>query len=228
MNTQAESPIHTSRILIIEDHPIFRLGLKELIEQEPSLIVCGEAENVSSGLKAVSKNNPDLVIVDINLQGRDRLDLIQTIKQQKPSLPVLVVSMYDDTTYVERAMRKGASGYVVKHNALETVVTAIQSIFAGQTAISEPHKSNLLQKYMNPSFRETNGGITGCLTDREMEVFLLIGKGSSTGQIAETLNLSTKTIGTYREHIKKKLNLKNAAELLREAYHYYKDTQSEA
>jgi len=126
---------------------------------------------------------------------------------------------------VERAMRKGASGYVVKHNALETLVNAIQSIFAGQTAISEPHKSNLLQKYMNPSLRESNGGIMEYLTDREMEVFLLIGKGNSTGQIAEVLNLSTKTIGTYREHIKKKLNLKNAAELFREAYHYM-DTQS--
>jgi DNA-binding NarL/FixJ family response regulator len=225
LNTQTESPFDTSRILIIEDHPIFRLGLKELIDQEPNLTVCGEADNVSSGLNAVSESNPDLVIVDINLQGRDRLDLIQTIKQQKPSLPVLVVSMYDETTYVERAMRKGASGYVVKHNALETVVNAIQNIFAGQTAISEPHKSNLLQKYMNPSFREINGGIMESLSDREMEVFLLIGKGNSTGQIAEVLNLSVKTIGTYREHIKKKLNLKNAAELLREAYHY-KETQS--
>lgn len=225
MNTQTESPFDTSRILIIEDHPIFRLGLKELIDQEPNLTVCGEADNVSSGLNAVSESNPDLVIVDINLQGRDRLDLIQTIKQQKPSLPVLVVSMYDETTYVERAMKKGASGYVVKHNALETVVNAIQNIFAGQTAISEPHKSNLLQKYMNPSFREINGGIMESLSDREMEVFLLIGNGNSTGQIAEVLNLSVKTIGTYREHIKKKLNLKNAAELLREAYHY-KETQS--
>lgn len=227
MNTQTGSSLDTSRILIIEDHPIFRLGLKELIDQEPNLTVCGEADNVSSGLKAVSENNPDLVIVDINLQGRDRLDLIQTIKQQKPSLPVLVVSMYDETTYVERAMRKGASGYVVKHSALETVVNAIQNIFAGQTAISEPHKSNLLQKYMNPSFREINGGIMKSLSDREIEVFLLIGKGNSTGQIAEVLNLSVKTIGTYREHIKKKLNLKNAAELLREAYHY-KETQSKA
>jgi DNA-binding NarL/FixJ family response regulator len=225
LNTQTESPIHTSRILIIEDHPIFRLGLKELIDQEPNLTVCGEADNVSSGLKAVSENNPDLVIVDINLQGRDRLDLIQTIKQQKPSLPVLVVSMYDETTYVERAMRKGASGYIVKHNALETLVNAIQNIFAGQTAISEPHKSNLLQKYMNPTLRDIKGGILESLTEREMEVFLLIGKGNSTGQIAEVLNLSVKTIGTYREHIKKKLNLKNAAELLREAYHY-KETQS--
>jgi DNA-binding NarL/FixJ family response regulator len=225
LNTQTESPFDTSRILIIEDHPIFRLGLKELIDQEPNLTVCGEADNVSSGLNAVSESNPDLVIVDINLQGRDRLDLIQTIKQQKPSLPVLVVSMYDETTYVERAMKKGASGYVVKHNALETVVNAIQNIFAGQTAISEPHKSNLLQKYMNPSFREINGGIMESLSDREMEVFLLIGNGNSTGQIAEVLNLSVKTIGTYREHIKKKLNLKNAAELLREAYHY-KETQS--
>jgi DNA-binding NarL/FixJ family response regulator len=227
LNTQTGSSLDTSRILIIEDHPIFRLGLKELIDQEPNLTVCGEADNVSSGLKAVSENNPDLVIVDINLQGRDRLDLIQTIKQQKPSLPVLVVSMYDETTYVERAMRKGASGYVVKHSALETVVNAIQNIFAGQTAISEPHKSNLLQKYMNPSFREINGGIMKSLSDREIEVFLLIGKGNSTGQIAEVLNLSVKTIGTYREHIKKKLNLKNAAELLREAYHY-KETQSKA
>ncbi len=227
MNTQTESPLDTSRILIIEDHPIFRLGLKELIEQEPNLTICGEADNVSSGLKAVSENNPDLVIVDINLQGRDRLDLIQTIKQQKPSLPVLVVSMYDEITYVERAMRKGASGYIVKHNALETLVNAIQNIFAGQTAISEPHKSNLLQKYMNPTLRDIKGGIMESLTEREMEVFLLIGKGNSTGQIGEALNLSAKTIGTYREHIKKKLNLKNAAELLREAYHY-KDTQSEA
>ncbi len=227
MTTQTESPLDTSRILIIEDHPIFRLGLKELIEQEPNLTICGEADNVSSGLKAVSENNPDLVIVDINLQGRDRLDLIQTIKQQKPSLPVLVVSMYDEITYVERAMRKGASGYIVKHNALETLVNAIQNIFAGQTAISEPHKSNLLQKYMNPTLRDIKGGIMESLTEREMEVFLLIGKGNSTGQIAEALNLSVKTIGTYREHIKKKLNLKNAAELLREAYHY-KDTQSEA
>jgi DNA-binding NarL/FixJ family response regulator len=213
------------KILIIEDHPIFRLGLRELINQEPDLLICGEAQRVSEGLKAVAETSPDLVIVDIHLNGRDRLDLIESIKQQDGTLPVLVVSMYDDAAYVERAMRRGASGYIVKHNALETVVKAIEDILTGKTAISEPHKSYLLQKYMNPHVKDTHGNILESLTEREMEVFLLIGKGKTTGQVARVLNLSTKTIGTYREHIKNKLNLKNAAELLREAYHYV-DTQS--
>ena len=219
---------HSSKkknILIIEDHPIFRLGLRELINQEPDLLICGEAQRVSEGLKAVAETSPDLVIVDINLNGRDRLDLIESIKQQDATLPVLVVSMYDESVYVERAMRRGASGYIVKHNALETVVKAIEDILSGKTAISEPHKSHLLQKYMNPHVKDTHGNILESLTEREMEVFLLIGKGKTTGQAARVLNLSAKTIGTYREHIKSKLNLKNAAELLREAYHYV-DTHS--
>jgi len=227
MNETTHHPLlDEKKILLVEDHPIFRLGLRELIQKEPNLTICGEADTFSAGLKAVSESHPDLVIADVNLQGRDRLDLIETIKQQNPHLPILIVSMYDETSYVERAMRKGASGYIVKHNALETVIKAIQDILTGQTAISEPHKSKLLQKYLNPEIKNVQGNILDSLSDREMEVFIMIGKGQSTGQIARSLNLSAKTVGTHREHIKSKLNLKNASELIREAYHYV-DAQSE-
>ena len=227
MNTRTRQSLDAKKILIIEDHPVFRLGLKELIEQEKDLVACAEAEGVSAGLEAVSASEPDLVIVDIHLRGRDRFDLIDAIKEMRGSLPVLVVSMYDELTYVERAMRHGASGYIVKHNALESVIGAIHDILAGQTAISEPHRSNLLQKFMNPRHKKSHGNILESLTDREMEIFMLMGKGNTTGQIAMVLNLSVKTIGTHREHIKAKLNLKNAAELLREAYHYV-DSRSNA
>lgn len=209
------------KILIVEDHPIFRWGLSELINQEPDMVVCGDATDVSGAWKAIERLEPDLIIADITLENSDGIDLAKAVNRRSKTIPVLILSMHDQFLYAERALHAGARGYIMKQEAMESVVTAIRQVLAGKIYLNEKVKDQIL---FNLADRPAGGGRSPMdrLTDRELEVFRMIGKGFSTREIASKLHLSIKTIGTYRERIKEKFSLKHANELVRHAVHWEK------
>ncbi len=203
-------------ILIVDDHPIVRQGLAQLINQEKDLEVCGQAEDAYEAMQAIGRLNPDLVIVDIGLKDTSGMELIKDLKIQHPHLPVLTLSMYDEAVYGERALRAGAKGYVMKQEATENVVTAIRRVLAGEVYVSSGMAAKMVSRFVGGSPR-TGGSPADALSDRELEVFRMIGEGFSTREMAEKLHLSVKTVETYRAHIKDKLGLQDANELLRSA-----------
>lgn len=205
-----------TKVLIVDDHPIIRQGLSELINQEPDLIVCGYAEDALEALGKIKESEPDMVIVDISLKETSGMDLTKDIKAQYPNLPVLALSMHDEALYAERMLRAGAKGYVMKAEATENVVTAIRKILSGQIYVSDKMAAKMVRKLVGGS-PDVGASVIERLSDRELEVFRMIGQGFGTRQIAERLHLSIKTIETYREHIKEKLNLADASELLQYA-----------
>ena len=204
------------RVLVVDDHAIVREGLTTVINQQSDLTVCGGADDAQTALDAVAKLHPDLVIVDISLKGINGIELIKQMQRRDKKIPILVLSMHDESLYVERVLRAGARGYIMKQEGTEKVVTAIHKVLAGEVYVSDAMGKKLLR-----SFRE-RGADPGTpsverLSDRELEVFRLIGQGYRTRQIAETLHVSTKTVETYREHIKQKMQFKNSTELLQHA-----------
>jgi DNA-binding NarL/FixJ family response regulator len=211
----------TKKIVIVDDHPIVRQGLENLINHESDLSVCGQAEDAHQAMKAIKMLNPDMIIVDISLEEKNGLELIKDIKAQYPSLPILALSMHDETLYAERVLRAGAKGYIMKQQATENVIEAIRKVLSGQLYVSDRMTIRMMHKLVRGKLK-MGTSTTDCLSDRELEVFLLIGKGYGTRQIAERLHLSIKTIETYRAHIKEKLNLAGAAELLQHAIHWVK------
>ncbi len=213
-----------TRIMIVEDHPIFRLGMKELINQEEDLCICAEADDITSGWEKIQKLKPDMVIVDISLKGRNGIELIRDISRDFKTMPVLVLSMHDESLYAERAFHAGAKGYIMKQSASESIVRAIRCVLGGKTYASEKFMESLLSKFTQGQ-PEAGGSPVDILTNREMEVLQLMGEGYTTKEVAEKLNLSVKTISTYRERIKEKLNLKNAAELMRYAVSWVRKGQ---
>lgn len=206
-----------SRILIVEDHPVFRLGMSEMINQEDDLNVCGWAESVSEAWNEVSRLEPDLVIADISLKQSDGMELVRDIKRHRSEIPVLVLSMHHETLYAERAIMAGARGYIMKQEAPGSVITAIRTVLKGKIYLSDEIKEKLLQGFASFPDSISHDSPVDRLAPREMEVFKLLGQGLTTREIAESLNLSVKTIGTYRERIKEKLNLRHANELLKYA-----------
>ncbi|MGA1867525.1 MAG: response regulator transcription factor [bacterium] len=205
-----------SKILIVDDHPIMRQGLSQLINQDVKLTVCGEAENANEALDVIKETNPDMIIVDISLKGPSGIELIKNIKVRYPSLPVLVLSMHDESLYAERAFRAGARGYIMKEEGTEKVMMAIHQILGGALYMSNKIGSRLLSKFFDTQLTKSDSPIE-FLSDRELEVFRLLGRGFGTRKVAQELNLSIKTIETYRAHIKNKLKLKNASELIQHA-----------
>jgi DNA-binding NarL/FixJ family response regulator len=199
-------------VLVVDDHPIVRQGLALLINREPDLMVCGEAEEAQSAAQAVAALRPDIVILDISLGGPDGLELLKQLRARDGDLPILVLSMHDESIYAERALRAGANGYIMKQEATELVLTAIRRILAGQIHVPERVASKIVGHYVRRSTLEARSPIAA-LSDRELEVFRLIGEGSSTREIAEALHLSVKTVESYQAHIKEKLALRNAREL---------------
>ena len=213
---QAKGKAKKLRVLIVDDHPIVRHGLRQLISQEPDLEVSGEAERPSEALKAIASLKPHVAIVDLSLREGSGLELIKDIKVRHPKLAVLVLSMHDESIYGERVLRAGARGYITKAEASENLLTAIRRVLAGEIYLSEKMAARMLHKLAaGPGV--TDSSPVGVLSDRELEVFQLIGQGLRTRQIAERLQLSVKTIETYRENIKWKLKLEDAAELLQHA-----------
>ncbi len=203
-------------VLIVDDHPIVRQGLAQLINQEQDLEVCGQAEDAHEAMQAIHSLHPDMVIVDISLKDTSGMDLIKDLKVQHPDLPVLTLSMHDEAVYGERALRAGARGYIMKQEATEKVVTAIRRVLAGELYVSDGMAAKMVSKIVGGGARKAGSPID-CLSDRELEVFRLIGEGFSTREMAEKLHLSVKTIETYRAHIKDKLGFEDANELLRSA-----------
>jgi len=203
-------------VLLIDDHPIVRQGLALLIDREPDLCVCGEAEGSSTAFHAITTLRPDLVVLDISLAGPDGLDVLKEIRLNTTSLPVLILSMHDETIYAERAMRAGANGYIMKQEATERVLVAIRRILQGDVYLSERLTNTMLQQFVHGTTPAKSSPLVS-LTDRELEVFRLIGEGHGTRQIAEELHLSVKTIESYQAHIKEKLSLRNARELVQHA-----------
>ncbi len=201
------------RILIVDDHPIVRLGIRQMLAAEPDLEVCGEAESADAGMELTVRAHPDLAIVDLSLTEGIGLDLIRSLRASKPSLPVLVLSMHDEALFAERVLRAGARGYIMKREAITGLVAAIRQVLSGRIYVSESMAQAVLERLGNESSSPDNP--LANLTDRELEVFDLIGRGLSTGAIAEQIGVSVKTIETYRSNIKTKLNLKDATDLIR-------------
>jgi len=203
-------------VFVVDDHPIVRQGLALLINQEADLTVCGEAEEMHSALSAIQALRPDILIVDISLNGPDGLELLKNIRLGAPRLPVLILSMHDESIYAERALRAGANGYIMKQEATEKVLVALRRILSGEIYVSDRIANNMLQHYVRGVNPSEHSSISD-LTDRELEVFRLIGEGHGTRQIAEALHLSVKTVESYQAHIKEKLSLRSARELVQHA-----------
>lgn len=204
------------RILVVDDHPIVRQGLALLINREPDMVVCGEAEEAMGALHVLASAHPDVLIVDISLAGPDGLDLLKTIRTTHPTLPVLILSMHDESIYAERALRAGANGYIMKQEATEKVLVAVRRILSGEIYVSDRIANQMLKHYITGAGTLRNSSIAD-LSDRELEVFRLIGEGHGTRQIAEELHLSIKTVESYQAHIKEKLSLRSARELMQHA-----------
>ncbi len=208
-----------ARILLIDDHAILRQGLAQLINQEADMMVCGEAEEAPKGFEAVGVLKPDVAVVDISLKGGNGLELIKNIKASHPNLPILVLSMHDESLYAERALRAGSLGYIMKEEAAESVLVAIRKVLKGEVVLSDKMQARLLHQLVNGRLKQGSSPID-TLSDRELEVFRMIGEGRSTRQIAEELHLSVRTVEAYREYIKDKLTLKNATELVQHAFQW--------
>jgi DNA-binding NarL/FixJ family response regulator len=202
------------RILIVDDHPMMRQGLAQLINSEPDLEVCAEADTAAQALHLVGTSKADLIIVDISLPDKNGLELIKDIRALFPELLILVVSMHDESLYAERVLRAGARGYLMKQEGGKKLMEAIRQILAGQIYVSEKMSATILEIFSGR--RNHDGGSPmERLTDREFEVFQLVGEGRGTREIAAHLHLSVKTIEVHRANIKEKLRLKNATELVR-------------
>ncbi|MGI8966021.1 MAG: response regulator [Limisphaerales bacterium] len=200
----------------MDDHPIMREGLAQMIHCEPDLMVCGQFEETIKSFEAIATLQPDLAIVDISLKGSSGIELLKNIKVQYPKLLVLVLSMHDESLYAERALRGGASGYIMKQESADQVLGAIRKILNGEIYLSEKISAKLMQQLVGGRVLESSSAMER-LSDRELEVFGLIGQGRGTRQIADQLNLSVKTIESHRSHIKEKLNVKTSTELVRRA-----------
>jgi len=209
--------------LLVDDHPIVRGGLTQLLGQEEDLDVCDEAGSVTDALAKIPRCKPDIVIVDITLEGSNGIELVKSISQENPQIAVLVLSMHDETLYAERALRAGAKGYIMKEEAPGKVLTAIRRILDGEICVSDKIASLLLEEVIHrrPGSRRRFG--VERLSDRELEVFELMGVGLPTREIACKLGLSVKTVETHRAHIKRKLRTKNSSDLTRRAICWVQD-----
>ncbi len=207
------------KIFVVDDHPLVREGLRRLINPQPHLSICGEAATTDQALKSIPVLKPDLMILDLTLAGSDGLDLIKDMKLRSLKPLVLVLSMHDESLYAERALRAGAKGYIMKQEASKEVLKAIHRILAGEIYVSEKMSDKMLHKVADGNLDEKKPP-EGALSDRELQVFQLIGQGRGTRQIAEELHISAKTVESYRAHIKVKMNLTNAHELTQHAIHW--------
>ena len=204
------------RVLLVDDHPIVRQGLGLLIDREPDLQVCGEADGAQTAFQRLGTLRPDIVVLDISLTGPDGLDVLKEIRLRSVSLPVLILSMHDESIYAERALRAGANGYIMKQEATEKVLVAIRRILQGEVYLSERLTTAMVNQFVHRSAPAKTSPIVN-LTDRELENFRLIGEGHGTRQIADELHLSVKTVESHQAHIKEKLALKSGRELVQHA-----------
>lgn len=209
------------RVLLVDDHPITCQGVAALINQQTDMQVCGQARNAPAGLEMVEKLDPHIAVVDVQLKGTSGIEFVKNALSMRPRLLVLMMSMHDELLYAPRAFRAGARGYIMKQEASEKILAAVRQIMDGQAYISPRLKEKLAERMLVSRNHEVEDPVEQ-LSDREMEVFELIGDGYTTRQIAERLNLSVKTIDSYREHLKIKLNIEDAPNLLQHAIRWTK------
>lgn len=214
MNTKRKSSNVRTAIVIVDDHPMMRQGLAALINNEPDLTVSAEAENARQAMAAVNSRRPDLLIADITLPDKSGLELIKDIQAFHPGLRVLVVSMHDESLYAERVLRAGGRGYIMKQEGGKKLLEAIRHVLSGRIYVSEKMSARILEMFSGEQGTPSASPVER-LTDREFEVFQLIGQGKATREIAAKLHVSVKTIEVHRLHIKEKLDLKTAPELIR-------------
>jgi DNA-binding NarL/FixJ family response regulator len=210
------SPTRRTRILIVDDHPVVRKGMAQLLDQESDLTVCGEALDHQGALAEIEEKTPDFVIADLSLKNSDGLALVKDVHARWPQLPVLVLSMYDENVYAERVLRAGARGYIMKQEALEKVLDAIRRILKGELYVSENVRQHFVRSVSQTGQPDTNSRLAR-LSDRELEVFQLIGEGLNAREIGLRLHLSPKTIEAHCARIKEKLDLKDGVEVLQSA-----------
>ena len=213
MKQPAQPP---KRVLIVDDHPMMRQGLAQLIEHEADLCVCGQADRAGQALETIAATQPDLVLVDISLPDRSGLELIKDVHALRPNLPLLVVSMHDEALYAERVLRAGGRGYVMKQEGGKILMQAIRQVLGGQIYVSEKMSAKILEIFSGRRADNLQSPVER-LSDREFEVFQLVGQGQGTRQIAQRLHLSVKTVEVHRANIKRKLALKSGADLVRYA-----------
>jgi DNA-binding NarL/FixJ family response regulator len=216
----ANMPAGSKRaVMLVDDHPIVRQGLSQLINQEADLFVVAEASSAREAMELLTKMTPDIAIVDILLDDRSGIELIKDIRSLYANLPILALSMHDEALYAERALRAGAKGYIMKQEATENVMNAIRKVLEGQVCVSDKMAARMLDQFVNAKPGEEDSPL-GRLSDRELEVFTMIGRGLGTREIATRLYLSVKTVEAHREHIKEKLKLRSGTELMRMAVQY--------
>jgi DNA-binding NarL/FixJ family response regulator len=210
----APNQVAKKRILLVDDHPIFRHGLEDLLKQQEDLTICGHADSAPAALEGMRNLRPDLAIVDVSINGANGIELVKQMKAELPHLPILVLSMHDESLYALRALKAGALGYVMKAEALQHVINAVRRVLDGRIFVSPRFGEKLI-------FQAVHGSDSGSqspldrLSDRELEVLMMLGKGHNTKSIAQELNLSVKTIETHRAHIKEKLAFTDASEMVR-------------
>ena len=207
------------RIVVVDDHPMLRDGVKQRINREPDLTVCAEAASAAEALEAIANHSPEMVIVDVALAGKNGIELVKDLKVRHPRLPVIVLSVYDESLYAERALWAGARGYVMKQENADVLVQAIRRVRSGQVFVSERVSAKILNRVAGRRGDVNASAIDG-LSDRELEVFRLVGDGYGAREIAAKLHLSTKTVATHTEHIKHKLSLASTRALTRFAIHW--------
>jgi len=214
-----------TKIFLVDDHPLVREWLTNLIHQQPDLAVCGEAENAPEALQAIARLKPEIAIVDISLHGSSGIELIKDLKTIRPPVAVIVLSMHDENLYAERALRAGARGYIMKRETAKNVIAAIRSVLEGNLYLSKRLMVLFAEKFVEGS-AATAGPSIEQLSNRELEVFQLLGQGCETRQIAESLHVSMKTVQAFCARIKEKLKLASATELLREAIRWHENQQA--
>jgi DNA-binding NarL/FixJ family response regulator len=202
-----------AQILIVDDHPMTRSGLTHLINHQSDTVVCGEAENASEALDLLAESQPDLMLIDITLPGKSGLELIKDVKAMRPELPMLVLSMHDESLYADRVLRAGARGYITKHEGGEKLIGAIRHVLSGKIYVSESMSAHILEIFSGRQTGVDRASIQN-LSDREFEVFEALGEGLSSHEIAKKLHLSAKTVDAHRANIKCKLKINTTAELI--------------
>ena len=226
MNNTITQPVSEAasarkRIFIVDDHAMFRDGLRRLIDLEPDLMVCGDAADAATGLRGIVAANPDLVIVDISLDTTSGIDLIKNIKRDCEDMVILVVSMHSESLYGDRALRAGAMGYVMKSEPATTVIKAIRKVLAGNVHISEKMATLVVSKFVKGESDQVPSPLEA-LSDRELEVFRMLGQGKGTREIAQEMNVALPTISSFKNRIKEKLNLKNSSEMIFYALQWFR------
>lgn len=216
MTKRSKAQAKKWRLLVVDDHPMMRHGIAQLLNGEPDMTVCDEAESARQAISQVREHRPDLVLADLTMPGKDGLDLIRDLQAQHPNIPTLVISMHDETLYAERVLRAGGRGYIMKHEGGDKLLAAIRRVLKGKVYVSERISEQILEN-LSGLAPAASSSVISRLSDRELEVFRMIGEANETREIAAQLGMSAKTVEAHRLNIKRKLRLRTSAELTRRA-----------